>query len=182
MHAQVLVIRRAPLREHDQLVVLYGPETGRLAAIAKGSLRPTSRQAPALDDGNVLTCELVVGRSELSIITGAQAQRCWHAAKAAPSAWAVAQFFLQAVDAVVYDSQPDAGLWGVLTGVLEQLDGGAQPLAVLRRGQTDMLDALGYGRRPIPSPVARRADLDDEFDRIAQRHLTALDLVYSLAR
>ncbi len=150
MHAQVLVIRRAPLREHDQLVVLYGPLTGRCAAIAKGSLRAASRQAPALDDGNLLTCELVAGRSELAIITGAQAQRCWSVAKASPAAWAVAQFFLQAMDAVVYDSH--------------------------------MLDALGYGRRPVPRAIAARDDLDDEFDRIAQRHLTALDLVYSLVR
>jgi DNA repair protein RecO len=182
MNLSAIVIRRMPLREHDQLVVLYGQSTGRLAAVAKGSLRQGSRQAPALDEGNIVSCELVPGRTDLSIMTGSQAQRCWAQAKSSAASWAVAQFFLQAVDSIVYDAQPDPGLWTVLTSVLDELDSGADPLTVLRRGQADMLEALGYGRRPVPRPVAVRDGLDDEFDRIAQRHLTALDLVYHLAR
>jgi hypothetical protein len=135
-----------------------------------------------VDDGNLIECELVPGRADAAIITGAQAQRCWATAKASPSAWAVAQFFLQAVDALVYDAQPDARLWSVLCGVLDALDAGADPLAVLRSGQVEFLDALGYGRRPVPPAQPSRHALDDEIDRIAQRHLGSLDLVYRLAR
>jgi recombinational DNA repair protein (RecF pathway) len=171
-----------PLREHDQLVVLYGQETGRMAAIAKSSLRAASRQALAIDEGNMISCALAPGRAALPILTGAQAQRCWSSAKADPLAWAVAQFFLQAIDAIVYDAQPDAELWGALTGTLDALDRGAAPLEALRMGQAAILEVLGYGRRdPAPS-VAVPCDADMEFDRIAQRHLSALDLVYSLAR
>lgn len=182
MNLSAIVIRRMPLREHDQLVVLYGQSTGRLAAVAKGSLRQGSRQAPALDEGNMVSCELVPGRADLSIMTGAQAQRCWAQAKSSAAAWSVAQFFLQAIDSIVYDAQPDAGLYEALIGVFEDLDSSADPLTALRRGQVSVLDALGYGRRPMPRPTAVRDGLDDEFDRIAQRHLTSLDLVYQLAR
>lgn len=179
---QAIIVRCSALREHDQLVVLYGRETGRLAAIAKGSLRMESRQAPTLDEGNLISCELVAGRGDLAIMTGAQAQRCWANAKGTPAAWAVAQFFLQATDALVYDGQYDGRFWAVLASILEQLDAGTDPLRVLRHGQAAMLEALGYGRRAIPAAYARHDAMDDEFDRIAQRHLSALDLVYHLAR
>jgi DNA repair protein RecO len=179
---QALVIRRSPVREHDQLVVLYGPDTGRMPAIAKGSLRSASRQALALDEGNLILCDLVAGRGDMAILTGSQSQRSWSNAKSSPAAWAVAQFFLQAIDAVVYDGQPDARLWGVIHSAFERLDNGNAPIAVLREGQVAMLEALGYGQRPVPSAVAARSDLDDEFDRIAQRHLSALDLVYQVAQ
>lgn len=181
MTLTAVVIRRGPMREHDQMVVLYGQESGRLRGIARGSLRAVSRQAPALDEGNLVTCSLVQGRGDLPLVTGAQAQRCWARAKAQPVAWAVAQFFFQVMDAAVFDAQPDPPLWGALTGVLEGLDAGAEPLVVLRRGQAQFLESLGYGRRDPAPAIAQACDADAAFERIAQRHLTALDLVYHLA-
>jgi DNA repair protein RecO (recombination protein O) len=174
MHAQAIVLRRLPLREHDQLVVLYTHQQGKLAAVAKSSLKRTSRQAPSLDEGTLLECELVNGRASTLIIAGAQGVRGWSAAKESPLAWAVAQHFLETVDALVYDAQPDERLWNVLMGVFLRLDEGIHPLVVLREGQTDFLDVLGYGRPP-------HGALDDRLRSLSPRPLLSLSLIAHLA-
>jgi DNA repair protein RecO (recombination protein O) len=178
---EAIVIRTIPLREHDRLVVLYCRDQGRMMAIAKGALRATSRQAVALDDGNLIRCKLVLGRTGTPIITGAQVQHAWPVAKHTAASWAIASFFLEVIDAAVYDGQPDAALWDALTASLVAVDEGTEePLAVLRRGQVQLLAALGYGTHPLPSGTAR-TPLDDRFEHIIQRRLGSLGLVYQLA-
>ena len=179
---EAVVIRTLPLREYDRLVVLYSRELGRTAAIAKGALRTTSRQGIALDDGNIIRCHLVPGRTGLALMTGAQAQRSWANCKQSPAAWAVASFFLEVIDAVVYDGQPDEALWDALVSILGSLDAGTEePLAILRRGQVRLLEVLGYGTHPMPIVAAVRSSLDDQFERIAQRQLDSIGLMYQVA-
>jgi recombinational DNA repair protein (RecF pathway) len=181
MHTEAIIIKRSLFREHDQLMVLYAPGLGRIQAAAKSSLKSSSRQAPALDEGNLISCELVPGRTGVDIITGAQTQRSWSTAKSSPLSWAVAQFFLQVIDTIVYPGQGDVGIWEVLMAVLESLDAGQDPLLVFREGQLALLHALGYGS-PMTLPQGTfRTSLDDDFERIAQRRLQSLSLIYELA-
>jgi DNA repair protein RecO (recombination protein O) len=179
---EAVVIRTIPLREHDRLAVLYCRDQGRTAAIAKGALRATSRQAVALDDGNIIRCKLVPGRTGTPVVTGAQAQRSWSDAKRSATAWAVASFFLEAVDTAVYDGQPDEALWDALTTSLALLNEATDPLTVLRDGQVRLLEALGYGTHPMPIDAgAERTELDDRFEQVVQRQLGSIGLVYRLA-
>jgi len=180
MNAEAIVLRRIATGEHDQTVIAYGREAGKFAALAKGSLRHGSRQAVALDDGNLIRCELVPGRSGMSIMTGAQAQRCWVSAKSSIGAWAAACALLQAADALIWEGQPDDRTWDVLLGALTDLDCGGDPLAVLRRSQAGLLEALGYGARAVPGGGPGRSELDDELERVAQRHLAGPDLLYRM--
>ena len=183
MQTDAIVLRRIPWREHDQLVVLYSRQFGKTAAIARGSLRASSRQAPALDDGNHIVCRLVPGRSGTAIMTGAQAHRAWAAAKGDGLRWAAAQAILQAVDALCFDGQPDAGVWDALTDALHGLDrADAQPVGLMRRAQAALLAALGHGAGPLPPPHPGRSALDDACERIAERALDGPSLVYCLAR
>jgi len=172
MLTEAIIIKKVPRREHDQLVVLYSHEYGKLAVVAKGSMRGSSRQRPSLDEGNIIRGELVPSRAGMSILTAAQAQTCWRSLKASPAAWAAAQFFLEAVDALVYDSQPDGALWDALTGALAALDAATDIPAEFRRQQGILLDALGYGRAQVP--------IDEEFERIAGRAFRSLNLFYGL--
>lgn len=179
---EAVVIRTLPLREHDRLVVLYCRELGRTAAIAKGAMRASSRQGLALDDGNVIRGHLVPGRTGMALLTGAQAQRSWSTCKRDPVAWAVASFFLEVIDAVVYDGQPDEALWSTLTDILEKLDAGdTDPMTILRYGQVQVLNVLGYGKHQEPVVVTTRCSLDDQFERIAQRQLDSIGLLYQVA-
>lgn len=181
MHLDAVILRRLPWREHDQLVVLYASQLGRLAAVAKGSLRASSRQASALDEGNLIVCRLVPGRSGMPLLTGAQVQRAWSSAKNDMLRWAAACAILETVDAVCFDGQPDAGVWEVLLRALGSLDAGdADAAAELRTAQASLLAALGHGSWPTGSDAARHA-LDDACERIAQRTLTGPALVSRLA-
>jgi DNA repair protein RecO (recombination protein O) len=175
MLIEAIVIKRVSLREHDQLVTLYSRELGKISAVAKSALKPHSVQALQLDAGNTIHCELVDGRGG-PIITGAQAFRCLSSAKASVLRWAAAQFFLQVIDTVVYDHQQDQALFTCLTETLSALDTAPddQVLSVYRRQQEEMLQVLGYGR---PS----RTEIDNAYERIAQRRLPSLALVYELA-
>lgn len=176
MHIEAVVIKKVPLREHDQLVVLYSRTAGKLAAVAKGSLRPHSKQALAIDEANLVQCELVAGKHGM-IMTGAQSVRAYANVKSSFVRWAAAQFFLQAIDVLVYDAQPDERLWECLTGALAQLDVASDDaaVAVFRRCQHRLLETLGYGTCPEPA-------LDETFEQLAQRRLSALALLQDVAR
>lgn len=180
MNVDAVILRRIPAGEHDQAVVAYGLQTGKFVAIAKGSLRRGSRQGLALDDGNLIRCELVPGRGGMSIMTGAQAQRCWATAKASAPAWAAAGAFLQAADALIWEGQPDDRIWDLVLTTLASLDAAEDPLMAFRRAQVGLLEALGYGVRPLPTGRPGRSLLDDELEQVAQRHLAGPDFLYRL--
>jgi DNA repair protein RecO (recombination protein O) len=183
MHADALVIRTVPTREHDRVAVLYTRQTGKLMAVARGSQRARSRQAPAIDTGNIIRCELVPGRS-MPIIAGAHAVRCFSDAKRSTIRWAAAHGILQAADAVIFDGQQDEGLWNTLTGALDALDTAldAEAISVFRRWQAHLLEVLGYGAPVTHAGLAAvRSVLDERFEQIAGRRLGSLDLLYRLA-
>lgn len=180
MGVDAILIRRLPWREYDQRLIFYGRQIGRFNGVAKGSLRSTSRQGHAFDEGNLIRCQLVEGQSGM-LVTSAQTQRCWHRVKHDPLRWAVAQSLLQAVDATVFDHEPDEGVWEALRTGLEALEEGHEPLEVLRVHQALLLNALGYGMRPVKGVGPYRSPLDDAFDQIAHRQLRAVELAYRLA-
>jgi hypothetical protein len=57
-------------------------------------------------------------------------------------------------------------------------------LTLFRQGQGAMLDAFGYGTQDdatIASQVVSRSKMDEQFEAIAQRRLSSLDLFYDVA-
>jgi len=182
MHIEAIVIRKRPVREHDQLVVLYSRELGKLQAVAKSSLRGHSRQALALDEGSIIRCELVDGKTG-HIMTGAQSLQSLSNAKRSPIPWTAVQFFLQATDVLVYDAQPDEALWACLYETLLALNrtGDDGVLEEYRAGQRRLLGVLGYGAHAAVQTQRGRSVLDEQFESIAQRRLSAIDLFYDVA-
>ncbi|MCC6934185.1 MAG: hypothetical protein IT406_00605 [Candidatus Yanofskybacteria bacterium] len=159
---------------------------GKLTAIAKGSLRTQSTQALALDEGNIIRCELVAGRSG-PIITGAQTLRAFPGAKGGVAHWAAAQFFLQVLQGAVYDEQSDPHLWACACGALHEIDAASRGelLGVFRSQQAKALEALGYGASgddASRNPSTGRSPFDDRFEQIAQRSFSSLDLLYDALR
>jgi DNA repair protein RecO len=181
VHIEAIILKKRAVREFDQLVILYSRELGKVGVLAKGSLKSHSRQAPALDEGSLIHCELVDGRSG-PIMTGAQTVRAFSSMKRSPVAWAVGQFFLQAADALVFDAQSDEGLWECLSDIFTRLDDDTDTLRCYREGQQALLNALGYGGPPtVLGTRWVRTALDEQFEVIAQRRLSAIDLLYDVA-
>lgn len=175
MNIEAVVIRKIPIREHDQLVVLYSRELGKCTAVAKGSLRAHSKQALALDEGNRICCELVNGRAGF-VMTGAQATRSFADTKYSPKQWAAAQFFLQAIDVLVYDHQPDDALWICLQESLSRMNEAVEEdiVSIFRDQQRALLAVLGYG-------TCSEEALDGTFEQLAQRRLASLALFSDVA-
>ncbi len=145
---QAIVITTRPTNEHDLLVTCYTRERGKLTAVAKSALKHSSTQAMHLDPLTTVDFELIDGRS-YPIIASAQSERSHARLKASPLATAMASFFAEVVERIVYDGERDDELWDVLTGALADLDEAAGAgtdalFEVFRARQFALVDTLGY--------------------------------------
>ncbi len=184
MRTRAIIIKKQHTGEYDQLVTCYTEEFGKLTAIAKSVLKPHSKQAMQLNPLNLVDFELVEGHAA-PIITAAQTERAYPSLRSSLVYMAVANFFLEAADKIIYDRDRDAVLWDFLTGLLNDLDcQGSRTLALslFRRKQEELLGILGYAGRASDIPAAAsHSPLDALFEQIAQVRFHSLPLLYDLA-
>src|SRR3989344_3512978 len=121
MRTKAIIIKKQPTNEYDELVTCYTQEFGKLSAVAKSSLKPSSMQGMHLDNLNLVDFELINGRS-LPIIAAAQSESSFRNIKSSLPILAVAQFFADVLDKMVFDLQKDESLWEFIVDVLEKLD------------------------------------------------------------
>lgn len=146
---KAIVLKKEKTREYDQWVTCYTEEFGKLKAVAKSSLKQESVQGLHLDQFNLVEFELISGNG-LPIITGAQSLDAFLNIKNSVARTAAAYFFAEAIDRLTLENDQDDRLWDFLNYFLAELDalpaaGDASALlALLRRGQTDLLNLLGY--------------------------------------
>lgn len=176
---EACVLSARPFREHDQRVVLMTRSLGKVSAVARGSLRPHSRQARALDVGNMLMCQLVWGKSPLPLVIGAQAQECWSDVKGTLVGLAALGSVVALADALSIEGDLDGQMWQWMHESLQALSSVSpeEYLAVVRARQGALVELLGYGARPMVQLSASRTSLDDVCDGIAQRRIGALDVL-----
>ena len=145
MQTRAIVIKRQPTREFDQLVTCYSQDFGKLTAVAKSSLKIDSIQGRHLDTFNVVTFDLITGRSG-PIITGAQCEQSYSQLKASLAKTGAGAFFLEVINRVAYEQQRDEKLWNFLLETLnelEHLDHHALE-SWFRSRQREFLTVLGY--------------------------------------
>lgn len=143
MRTEALIIKTQPTNEYDVLVTCYTPEFGKFTAVAKSALKHSSVQGMHLATVSLVDFELIEGRS-IPIIAAAQSQRGYGAIKQSLERIAMAQFFLETVEKMVFDRQRDTYLWKFLTTTLDELDGTGGSWPWFRARQLAMLDVLGY--------------------------------------
>ena len=144
MTTKAIIIKKQNTNEYDQWVTCYTEEFGRLKTVAKSILKPSSVQSLHLDTFNLAEFDLINGRG-MPIITGAQVINSFSGIKSSLVKTAVAYFFAEAVDKMVFENDKDEELWSFLTSFLGELNKDASdPIVLLRQGQTRLLDTLGY--------------------------------------
>jgi len=147
MKTRAIIIKKQPTNEYDQLVACYTKEYGKMTAIAKSVLKQNSIQAMHLDVLNLVDFELINGRG-MPIITGAQSENTFSYLKNSLPALAVAYFFVEVMDKIVFDNEKDDLLWNFLTGLFGELNEGSinqsDLLALFRKKQLELLTILGY--------------------------------------
>lgn len=150
MRTRAIILKKQNTGEYDQLVTCYTEEFGKLAAVAKSVLKPSSIQAMHLDTFNLVDFELLNGRAT-PIITGAQVENSFPGLKNNLPSLSLAYFFAEVIDRVAFDYQKDENLWEFLVSLFNNLSSRSPASGklenndeLLRTKQLELLDILGY--------------------------------------
>lgn len=144
MRTKAIILKKQNTNEYDQLVTCYTKEFGKVTAVAKSVLKPSSIQAMHLDIFNLVDFELLNGRAT-PIITGAQAEKTHPNLKNNLACLAVGYFFAETADRLFFDYQRDDELWCFFNSVLTELDAGIlNSKEFLKNRQVEFLNILGY--------------------------------------
>lgn len=186
MRTRAIVIKKQNTNEYDQFVTCYTQEFGKLTAIAKSVLKPTSIQAMHLDVLNLVEFELINGKA-MPIIAGAQSDNSYRELKSSIPSLAVAHFFSEVIDKMVPELEKDKQLWNFMTDLLDKLNRFEPGLTFLRQKQFVLLGLLGYFPEiaiPTSFDLSRPGptSLDDTFEYNAGFRLKSLKFLYSVLR
>jgi len=150
MRTKAIILKKQNTNEYDQLVSCYTEEFGKVTAVAKSVLKPSSIQVMHLDIFNLVDFDLILGRG-MPIITGAQAEAVHPNLKNDLPSLAIAYFFDEVVDKIAFDYQKDMEIWSFLTTVLSDLNykghpcfNKDDPCSYLRDKQVEFMNILGY--------------------------------------
>lgn len=139
-----MIIKKTNTNEYDQLLVCYTEEFGKITAIARSVLKPTSVQSMHLDTLGLVEFELISGRGA-PIIAAAHQIENFDGIKKSLKNFGMASFFLEVIDKMAYENDKDQKLWNFLTGILKQLnDSKGDVLPLFREKQSEFLTILGY--------------------------------------
>jgi DNA repair protein RecO (recombination protein O) len=140
---EAVVLRRQDLAETDRLVTLFTPGQGKLRAVAKGVRRPGSRKAGHLEPFSRADLLLARGR-ELDVITQAEAVSLYPHLREDLLRLGQAAALVELIDRFAVEQESHPALYRLLVDMLEALDGGQEPGAVLRYSQLRLLELVGY--------------------------------------
>jgi len=186
MRTRAIIIKKQNTNEYDQFVTCYTQELGKLTAIAKSILKPTSIQAMHLDVFNLVGFELINGKA-MPIIAGAQSESSFRELKGSIPSLAVAYFFSEIIDKMVPELEKDEKLWNFMKDTFDKLNRFEPSLIFLRQKQFALLGLLGYSPESTvttsfdlnrPGPTS----LDDAFEYNAGFRLKSLKFLHSVLR
>ncbi len=185
MKTHGIVIKKQNTNEYDQFITFYTEEFGKLTAIAKSILKPSSIQAMHLDTLSLVEFELINGRA-MPIVAGAQAINCHRDLKNSTPSLAVASFFTEVIDKMVLDMEKDEQLWGFMVDTLDKLNRFEPNLTFLRQKQFYLLGLLGYSPQIAQTASADtlyrpgRSAIDDAFEYNSGFKLKSLNFMHSV--
>ena len=122
LKTEAVVLRSIRYGEADRILHMYTPHRGRLAAIAKGVRRASSRFGGRLEPFFRLHVELHEGRGELLTVTGAQTVDGHPALRASAGAIDAAARACDAVGRLFETGEPHPGVFNLLCHKLALLD------------------------------------------------------------
>ena len=184
MRTKAIIIKKQNTNEYDQFVTCYTQEFGKLTAIAKSILKPTSIQAMHLDVLNLVEFELINGEA-MPIIAGAQSENSHRDLKDSIPSLAVAHFFSEIVDKMVPEMEKDEQLWDFVANLFDDLNRFEPSLTFLRQKQFVLLGLLGYSPETAITTSfdlnrSGLTPLDDAFEYNAGFRLKSLNFLHSV--
>lgn len=141
--AEAIVLRRRQIGETDKSVTFLTRSHGKLAAIAKGARRPTSRIAGATELFTHCKVLLAVGRS-LDVLTQCEVLEPFLNLRSDLERFAAASYTAELADTMVEERMPVPGLFDVLLEALRSLDAGRSPHFAVRAFELHAAREQGY--------------------------------------
>lgn len=129
-----IILSRRDFREHDQIISLYTKEFGKLALLARGVKKITSKQSAHLEPFSIADISIVKGK-ELDHLTTAQSIALFSGIRSNMHKSILAGYAAHAFDDLTHRDAPDPRLYDLLSSWLLHLD--ATPAA-----RALLLDAL----------------------------------------
>lgn len=124
-----VVLRTYKLAEADRIVVAFSRGRGKIRAVAKGVRRTRSKFGSRLEPGSIVQLQLYEGRN-LDIVTQAERLHNLTDLRADLQSYGRAALLLEIIDAAMAESEPNAAMYKLLTGALQELDREGNPLVV----------------------------------------------------
>jgi len=186
MRTKAIIIKKQNTNEYDQFVTCYTQEFGKLTAIAKSVLKPSSIQAMHLDTLNLVEFELINGKA-MPIIAGAQSENSYRDLRDSIPSLAVAHFFSEIIDKMVPELEKDEKLWDFMADLFDKLNRFEPSLTFLRQKQFALLGLLGYSPEVAVSASFEPnrpgfTMLDDAFEYNAGFRLKSLNFLHQVVK
>mgnify|MGYP001585929669 CR=1 FL=1 len=146
MRTQAIILKKIPLKEHDELIVCYTEHAGKQTYRAKSILRSTSKQGRHADVLNHIDFSVIEGFSH-PIMASATCLNAYRNLKSNLPALATAFFVVECFDKVVYDGEADNRLWRYLKDTLDACDQHSNIVdwsAFANRKFRELLAVMGY--------------------------------------
>jgi len=166
------VLHAQPFQNTSLLVDFFSLDYGRLRAVARGARRPTSKTKAILQPFQPLLISLM-GRNELKNLTATEVS---HGALSLQGTRLFSGLYLNELLVrllMTHEANPD--LYRSYQEALIALSGERDVMAVLRRFELDLLEALGYGLNlhedcRTGAPIAKEGRylylVDEGFERV----------------
>jgi len=136
------VLHTQPFQNTSLLVDFFSLDHGRLRAVAKGARRPTSKNKALLQPFQPVLISLM-GRNELKNLTAIEIS---HGALSLQGTRLFSGLYLnELLVRLLMTQEANADLYRSYQEAIIGLSGERDIMAVLRRFELDLLDALGYG-------------------------------------
>ena len=116
-----IILKVIPYKEHDSIVHVYTREYGKIAILAKGIRKMTSKNAAALQDMTLSELTIVV-RPGLSRLIKASIDKSYRHIKSDLVLQVYASYMLEFYDLYIEENQPDLEIYKTLEAILDDLE------------------------------------------------------------
>ncbi len=140
---EAIVLHGLDFKEADRILTLYTREHGKVAVIAKGIRKTTSRLGYGLDHLSQVRIMLAQGR-ELDVVTGVELVEGHLGLSGNVEAYAYASHLAELVNRLTQDRQENRRVFEILAGALTVVSEGVDPWAVARYTEMALFAHLGF--------------------------------------
>jgi len=160
LRTEAVVLRHTDWGEADRLLVLFGRETGKLRAVAKGVRKLRSRKAGHLEPFTQVKLLLARGR-DFWIVTQAETVDAFLPVREDLVRTAYAAYVIELLDRFTYEEGENRGLYNLLVETLQRVAHLPDPFPAVRYYDIRLLDLLGF-RPDLNNCVRCQAEIQPE--------------------